>query len=198
MGSSEEDREAPKVTRACLSEKPDIPCEQCQRGVILDERSIGPQGLTCPECRTLVDPRNGSWVPRNPTATWGKGYWICHAMVPWINFDELLDRQRVYDIARFKNEVLGLPTALGDHVVTRSEMEACCGDRRMAQGPGDVPPVGRGMLIAGVDWGGGGVSGVSRTVLVIGFIRSDNCFEIVRMDKFAASEEPETTSTPPA
>ena len=35
-------------------------------------------------------------------------------MVPWLDYDEIIDRQLVYDLARFKNEVLGLPTIIGE------------------------------------------------------------------------------------
>lgn len=108
-------------------------------------------------------------------------------MVPWLNYDEILDRQRVYDPARFKNEVLGLPTALGDHVVTRAEMEACCEDFPIAQSISDVPGEGHGRLIAGIDWGGGGIS---RTVIVIGYMRDDFVFRVCHIDHFPARDEP--------
>ena len=162
-------------------------CGQCKEDAILDERTLGPSGLLCPGCKSPIDPRIGRWVPRNPNAAWGSGFWISHLMVPWLNYEEILDRQRVYDIARFTNEVLGLPVALGDHIVTRSELEACCSDKPMANTLADVPPAGRQMLIAGVDWGGGGVS---TTSIVIGFMRSDYRFEICRFERFPASEDP--------
>jgi len=164
-----------------------LQCEQCKKGVILDERSLGPEGIICPDCSESLDPREGRWVPRNPKATWGDGFWIAHPMVPWLNYDEILDRQRVYDIAKFKNEVLGLSTTIGDHVVTRAELEACCGEFAMANSLDDVPPLGRDKLIAGVDWGGGGIS---QTVLVIGFMRSNYHFQVCRFEHFRSSEDP--------
>lgn len=164
-----------------------ISCRKCSQPFILDERCLGPSGVICPHCKTPNDPRRGRWVARNQGATWGDGFWINHLMVPWLNFDEILERQRAYDFARFKNEVLGLPVTLGDHVVTREEMEACCRDVSMAQSIKDIPPRGQSQLIAGIDWGGGSVS---RTVLVIGFMRTDYIFQICYMERFAASEEP--------
>lgn len=165
-----------------------ISCPGCAKGVILDERSLGRRGIICPECQAPLDPKTGRWVPRNPEATWGGGYWICHPMVPWLNYDEILERQRMYDLARFKNEALGLPTALGEHVATRQELEACCGDYSMAESLDDVPHEGRGRLVAGVDWGGGGVS---RTVLVIGYMQRNFHFRVCRLERFAATEEPD-------
>ena len=61
----------------------------------------------------------------------------------------------------------------------------------MANAFADVPPQGRELLIAGIDWGGGGSSGASRTVLVIGFMRSDYVFQICRLEKFPATEDPD-------
>lgn len=113
-------------------------------------------------------------------------------MVPWLNYDEILERQRVYDPARFKNEVLGLPSALGDHIVTRAEMEACCEDTAMAQDHSQVPFEGQRKLVAGIDWGGGGVS---RTVVVIGFMRHDYVFQICHIAHFPGREEPDRILT---
>ena len=164
-----------------------INCEKCQKGVILDERCLGEHGIVCPDCQVPIDSRLGQWVPRNPQSTWGDGFWICHPMVPWLNYDKILDRQRLYDLALFKNEVLGLPSTLGDHLVTRQELEACCENYPMAKSLADVPELYRNYIIAGLDWGGGGTS---RTVLVLGFMRTDFKFQICRMEKFAAQEDP--------
>lgn len=165
-----------------------IDCPQCGKGIILDERILGPSSINCPQCVAPLDARLGRWVPRNPDATWGESFSINHLMVPWFSYDKVLMIQQTYDICRFKNEVLGLPTTLGEHLVTRAELEACCTELPMAETQDLVPPEGRARLIAGVDWGGGGTS---RTVLVIGFMRSDYVFQICRMERFAATEEPE-------
>jgi hypothetical protein len=108
-------------------------------------------------------------------------------MVPWINYDEILDRQRIYDLAKFKNEALGLPTTTGDHVATRAELEACCSKNPMAQSVADVSPQGQSNIVIGIDWGGGGTS---RTVVVVGYMRNDYCFEVCRFERFAATEDP--------
>jgi len=165
-----------------------LTCTACDRGVVLDEHSLGPHGVICPTCQRDLDPQQGRWTPRNSEATWGEGFWVGHPMVPWLNWDAILERQRVYDAARFKNECLGLPSALGDHVVTRAELEACCGNYRMASTLADVPAAARGVLLAGIDWGGGATS---RTVLVIGSMGNDFRFHIFCLQRFAGSEEPE-------
>ena len=165
-----------------------IRCVGCGRDAILDERCLGRTGIVCPDCQGSLDPLQGRWVPRNPHTTWGQGFWICHPMVPWLNHAEILERQRVYDLAKFRNEVIGLPTTVGENVVTRAELEACCETWSMANNFDDVPPQGKGQLIMGLDWGGGVTS---RTVLVIGFMRSDYRFQVCRFERFPATEDPD-------
>jgi len=124
--------------------------------------------IVCAECHRPIDPTTGRWVARNPGADWGEGYCIAHPMVPWMDHHDLLEKQRSYDPVGFKNEVLGLPSSLGDHVITRAEIEACCGGELMAQRPRDIPAQFRAQLVAGIDWGGGSAS---RTVLTVGLGR---------------------------
>ena len=164
-----------------------IPCLECRQGVILDERCMGPTCIVCPGCQHPLDPTTGTWIARNPTATWGDGFWINHLMVPWLNYDEVYDRRRVYDLAQFKNEVLGLPTAMDEHVVTRAELEACCGERPMSESAADFALAGRVQLVAGIDWGGGGTA---RTVVTVGFMRTDYVFEVIHFSRFRPDEDP--------
>lgn len=164
-----------------------IDCTGCGLAVILDERALGPTGIRCPSCQANLDTTTGHWVPRNPTATWGDGFWVNHLMVPWVNFDEVLERQRIYDLARFKNEVLGLSTTLGEHVVTRAELEACCTDRPMANSAGDIPAWAAPHVVIGIDWGGGGTS---CTVMVVGYMNRDYAFEVCHFSRFRADEDP--------
>lgn len=163
-----------------------IPCAKCNKGVILDERSLGSAGIICPDCHSPLNPRDGRWVARNPNAQWGAGFWLNHPMVPWLTYDDILERQRSYDWVKFKNEALGLPTTTGDHVATRAELEACCSKNPMAESWAHVAAQGQSNLIMGIDWGGGGTS---RTAVVIGYMRSDYSFEVCRFERFAATEE---------
>lgn len=109
-------------------------------------------------------------------------------MVPWVNYAELLEKNRTYDPALFKNECLGMPTTLGDHIVTRAELEACCGQMSIASTRQQVPAAYRDHLVAGIDWGGGAVS---RTVLVIGYMDDNYRFVVARFERFAPREDPE-------
>jgi hypothetical protein len=128
----------------------------------------------------------GHWIARNPKSTWGNGYRIHHLMVPWLNYDEVLERHRCYDIGKFKNEAMGLSTTLGEHAVTRAELEACCTNRQLAQQLSDVPGANPRNIVAGIDWGGGSQS---RTVIVVGFMRKDFVFQVETLQRFKADED---------
>lgn len=165
-----------------------VPCGNCRQSVILDQRALGTAGLICHRCQLAIDPRAGEWVARHPHATWGSGYWLNHLMVPWVGYSDILQKQRTYDLAKFKNECLGLPTTIGEHVITRAELEACCSLRPMARSQQDVPAQAASRLVAGIDWGGGAAA---RTAITIGYLRMDNVFEVCHFAAFAANEEPD-------
>jgi hypothetical protein len=164
-----------------------VSCE-CGESVFLDEKCLGRNGPLCPECQSPIEPNSGQWISRNPKSIWGDGFTLNHLATPWLNYPELLERQDSYNPALFRNECLGLPTHLGDHIVTRDEVEECCSERPMAKSLADVPLVARPHLVAGIDWGGGVIS---RTVLVIGYMLNDDHFHVVHLAKFQAQEEPD-------
>ncbi|MBI1371279.1 MAG: hypothetical protein GC159_00750 [Phycisphaera sp.] len=162
----------------------------CRCGAVVapDDRCLGVDGPRCQACGELVDFTQGRWVARNPESTWGAGFTINHLLVPWIGYPQVLDRQRNYSLPKFKNEVLGLPTTAGDLVVTPAEVEACCGQSRLARRRSDLPPaVQRVPLFAGIDWGGGGTS---TTVITVGYMTSDYVFHLVNLTRFPAREDP--------
>ena len=47
---------------------------------------------------------NSRLLPTIYESPGGEGYSINHPMVPWLNYAELLERQRTYDPALFQNE----------------------------------------------------------------------------------------------
>jgi len=162
-------------------------CAACKTDVVPDERCLGSDGPICPSCGAPIDFREGRWVAANPDAKSHKGFWINHLMTPWLSYDQVLDRQRTYDIVKFKNEALGLPTTAGELVVTRAGLENCCDSRPMARAGGEIQLGKRAPLIAGIDWGGGGVS---RTVIVIGTFTDNYVFRIWFMRHLPRTEDP--------
>ena len=169
-----------------------IPCALCQQDFAPDDRILGATGLICPNCETGLDSRDGRWVARNPTATWGQGFSMNHLMVPWVSHADVLEKLQSYDPVAFRNEVLGLPSCTGDLLVTRAELEECC------TGPAMIRPADAGSrwqhqcLFAGLDWGGGVRS---RTLLTIGYMRDDYVFDVIYMEAFQAREEPQRILT---
>jgi hypothetical protein len=164
-----------------------VPCP-CGNRCLLDEKCLGLKGPICPTCSELIDPSRGIWTPRNPKSTWGDGFTINHLSTPWLDYQQLLERQRSYNPALFRNECLGLPTYLGDHIVAREEVENCCQERPMAKSVQDVRAAGHYPLVGGIDWGGGVVS---RTVLTIGYMEENDHFNVVFMERYHAQEEPD-------
>ena len=164
-----------------------VPCG-CGEPVFLDEQTLGPQGPICPSCNAPIDPGQGQCIPRNSDSNWGDGFTLNHLATPWLNYPELLERRDSYDPALFRNECLGLPSYLGDHIVTREEVEACCCEQPMASQLDNVPARYRNSLVAGIDWGGGVVS---RTVLTVGYMRDDDHFVVVFLERYRAREDPD-------
>lgn len=160
-----------------------VPCTSCPQRVLLDEKVLGPTSLLCPFCQAPLNVLQGRWVARNPDAIWGDGFRVSQLMAPWLTPAEIFNKQTSYDLVRFRNEVLGLPTDLGDHLITQAEMEACCEDRPMVQSLSDVPADRRRLLVAGIDWGFGGAAA---TVLAIGHIDSHRVFRVLRLQRWRA------------
>jgi hypothetical protein len=158
-----------------------VVCAHCQHANIMDERILGPTSLICGQCQEPLDTQQGHWVARNPASTWGDGFWINHLMVPWMDAIKVSIKQQEYDPVRFENEVLGLPTNIGEHMITREEMEACCESRGFARTLAQIPAAARTRLVAGLDWGFGGEAA---TVLVIGYIDPGRIFRVVRLDRW--------------
>ncbi len=165
-----------------------VPCPACGNQTRLDEQALGLGHLQCVSCYQILEAGCGHWVPKNPEATWGDGYWINHLMAPWLSIPQVLARQQDYDQFRFTNECLGLPVALGDHIITLAEIQACAEERPMAKAYTDVPPQARAQLIAGIDWGAGGKAA---TVIVLGYMDEQLRFRILFMRRIAGREDPQ-------
>jgi len=163
-------------------------CEACEHENIPDESILGASGTICASCKQPISLANGRWVPSNPDAADADGFWFNHLMTPWIDYAEILSHRDAYDIVRFKNEVLGLPANLGDHLVTREQVLACCTQYSMAESSHDARL--RGLNLAtvcvGIDWGGGSNT---RTALIAGGHDAYGRFHVLRMEVVAAGED---------
>lgn len=94
---------------------------------ILGEDNIGDDSLICSKCGKPIDPKDESctWVSLNPNPRVEKpyeGYRIPQLMVPWIELEDIKDKQKKYSRAKFYNEVLGRSYDSGTRPLTRSDM----------------------------------------------------------------------------
>lgn len=154
-----------------------IKCEGCNTWNRPSHENIGLRGLICKKCGHALDTFSGVWIPFNPGTEdrkpFADGYWIPQIIMPMhCNSEEkwkrLLEKREVYSEVKFDNEVMGLPNGEGTSPITPEMVRAMCipslplMDRL-------CPENGSGarFIVAGIDWGGGGVLGVSRTVLSI-------------------------------
>ncbi len=165
-----------------------LSCPGCRTESLPNLQVVGPTGIQCRGCQAALDVRKGSWHAYNPSAT-AAGYWVNHLMVPWIQYEDILERRRTYEEALLQNEVLGLPSAVGSHVVTLAELQACCGRYPMANLLNEVQHEGRAQLVAGIDWGGGGAA---RTAICIGYLNAERNFIVVYFSRFPGREDPES------
>ena len=141
---------------------------------ILDEDNVGPAGLMCDRCHRLLD-------VTHPHAQWARvndvpkvdqpyeGYRVPQLMVPWIEWDEILQKQKQYSPGRFYNEVLGLSYDSGTRPLTQADIRDNCSHALDMTSEGQERV--RGLLgattrvYAGIDWGTGEGS---YTVLTLG------------------------------
>jgi hypothetical protein len=78
----------------------------------------------------------------------------------------ILEKYETYPPARFRNEVIGISDAIGTRLISKEELESMCMDYEITEYP-THNMMGIKHSVAGIDWGGGGNSGHSRTVLWI-------------------------------
>lgn len=154
-----------------------IRCSGCNAWNRPSLENIGLKGLICKKCGKALDTFQGQWVAANPETETNHpfvdGYWIPQIIMPMhccsdSKWAELLTKRNMYSPIKFDNEVMGLPNGEGDSPITREMLEDICLPNlsmldRICKENAD----GARYIAAGIDWGGGGEMGVSRTVLSI-------------------------------
>ena len=128
---------------------------------ILDEENIGKKSLVCDKCENPINPADpaATWVAMNPHPRVEKpyeGYRIPQLMVPWIEWDDILNKQRIYSRAKFHNEVLGRSYDSGTRPLTRRDMQRNCWEElSMAHYREAIQYSVQYPLFMGIDWGTG-------------------------------------------
>ena len=160
---------------------------------ILGERNIGKTGLICDRC-------GGPIHPTDPGATWAsmnrhpnaeepyEGFRIPQLMVPWIPWNEILDKWTHYSRAKFYNEVLGLSFDSGTRPLSRQNVIDSCDPAIKMNDPEFMAEFRRGLknhpIYMGVDWGTGEGS---FTVMTLGAY-VDGLFTIFYVHRFIGAE----------
>lgn len=153
-------------------------------GPYRDDISPERPGLVCSKCRKPVSPRLGRWVSRFPErARTIAGYHIPQPIMPGhcerpVKWNLLLDKMnggQGFTTAKFYNEVLGEAFDSAFKLVSIDDLrQAAVGigpndERVLSDRAGKYERV-----FLGVDWGGGGEAGVSRTkIAAMGLRRGD-------------------------
>lgn len=168
-----------------------VPCDACNHWNILFEKNIGKKSLICSRCGKQIyanheraqwaSDRSAQWLLRNPLAF--NGYRISQLMVPWLVWDDILDRYQRYPRVQFYNEVLGRPYDSSSKAIPRAKiMETCRPSLSMENA---LAFVGRAKLYMGIDWGTGENS--SFTVVTVGGYMGGR-FQYIYAKRFTGEE----------
>lgn len=128
---------------------------------LLDEENIGKNSLICNRCgkRIRADDPDASWAAMNPRPNTEKpfeGFRIPQLMVPWIDWSDIRNKQRVYSRAKFYNEVLGRSYDAGTRPLTRRDVQRNCWDELSMKFYRDVMQYSSSYpIFMGLDWGTG-------------------------------------------
>jgi hypothetical protein len=160
-------------------------CQGCgKHSFVASERAIGKTGPICLACGKNLNPRLGFWIDMKrpePGIRQLKGFHVPRPIMPsdvpaanppdaasqeaaLDRWNDILHKLATYPPALFRNEVLGISDAQGKRLISLEELQALCTGpsvQKFALRPGVT------ITTAGIDWSGGGTTGVSRTVLWI-------------------------------
>lgn len=177
-----------------------VPCD-CQGGEggrfwnILGEKNIGRKHLICEKCGKRIHPMayGAQWassVEFDGVHTPFEGYRIPQLMVPWLDWEELLQNYEYYPRNKFYNEVLGVSFDTGLRPLTTAQIRANCNKHVYMSDSDKYQRLSFGQdVFAGIDWGTGENS---YTVLTLATYTRDNKFRVFFMHRFTGEDtEPE-------
>jgi hypothetical protein len=170
-----------------------MPCDGCSKyTIVVNEKALGRNGPICLKCGKTLNPRAGFWVDmKKPVLDQKtgklqeliKGFHIPQPIMPMNiprcyntpemqenaqkRWDDILKDMEMFSASKFRNEVLGVSDAQGRRLISLDDLQKLCVGPKISERPvpENIRDVSR--TFAGVDWSGGGTTGVSRTVLWI-------------------------------
>ena len=159
-------------------------------GPVHDDIGPGCPATICADCRRPIDPVYGHWEHRYPDKRWDhEGLHIPQLLLPHHYEDKdrwskiVAKSEGSIPINQFYNEVLGEACDTGTKLVSVEDLRKAAIlapnnlDRRRDPDSQYV------CKILGIDWGGGGESGVSFTVFVVAGIRPDGKIDVIYAKK---------------
>lgn len=175
-----------------------IKCSRCNKWNRPYMDIIGKEGIVCKNCGHLLNPHQGMWHSFCPDKEKAivDGFWIPQIVLPMhcLNpekWKKLLEKKETYPEHKFLNEVMGLPLGEGDRTITEELVRSMCVETfPMYEKKCPENAEGALSIVAGIDWGGGGDSGASRTVLSIYAVYPDRQEFIKIFGKIYEAGEP--------
>lgn len=160
-------------------------------------------GTICYRCKKPVSPRRGRWVHRRPElARDVAGYFAPQIVMPghysrpvkWAQLVGKMNGAAGYTVAKFYNEVLGVAYDAAYKLVGEDDLRRSC-----KLGPNtEADAVRRArtypLTVLGVDWGGGGQDGVSRSKVAAAGFPGDGAAEVFFGAQFEPSADPIATA----
>lgn len=151
-----------------------IKCQGCNKHNRPSHENIGKTGLICKNCGHALNTFEGQWISFSEKKdNFVDGYWIPQIIMPMhcmsdAKWAQLLSKREIYAPVKFDNEVMGLPHGEGESPITEDMLKNMCMPKLpMLDRASRENADGAQFIAAGIDWGGGGIAGVSRTVLSI-------------------------------
>ena len=161
---------------------------------VLDEDNIGTKGLVCDRCHRAIsacDP-DAMWAslqpmtPHNKERVTFEGYRIPQIMVPWVDWQEVLEAQEQYSRAQFYNEKLGMSYDTGVRPITQAQVKDCARPEIRLSDIEHHKNLGQSNeIFCGIDWGTGENS---YTVITFGGYIGSETFTILWTHRFTGQD----------
>lgn len=167
-------------------------------GPIRDDISNERPGLVCAQCQQPVHPKFGKWVHRYPERLKDfPGYYIPQPISPvhccypnkWADLVGRWNGKDNYTIDKFYNEILGEAYDNAFTLVGVEDLKAVgiLGPNKIEHAASQVCNYNFNVL--GVDWGGGGAEGVSRTKVAFACFKPDGTVDVLYGADFPPSTD---------
>jgi hypothetical protein len=156
-----------------------IQCDGCNTANVPSLENVGLHGLICKKCGKALNTYEGFWYAFGDTESEYDGYRIPQIILPLhccnqTKWDNLLRKIKEYPDYKTKNEIMGDPLGEGEALITETMLREMCRPTVPIATKKEPKSCGNAKyMVAGVDWGGGGMTGTSRTVLSIYSVLGD-------------------------